>query len=105
MTNDSGNMAIMCAFALVPMVAAAGAGLDYAHSLKVQAQLQESVDAAALAGASAMRSSGNVSTARNMVNNFLANFKGGDGNPPVVTTVIDAIGRVSVTANVTSRPL
>ncbi len=99
-SEDSGNMAMMCAVVVVPLLAAAGAGLDYAHSLKVQAQLQESVDAAALAGAGVMRNGGNSSAAQTAVNNFLATFKGADGNAPVVTTVIDAAGTVKVTANV-----
>ena len=45
-----GNMATMFALSFIPLVAVAGAAVDYGNALRVKAQLQNAVDTAALTG-------------------------------------------------------
>ncbi len=47
--SDRGNIAMMFAIALVPLMIAAGAGLDFARAMLVRQQMGEALDAAALA--------------------------------------------------------
>jgi Flp pilus assembly protein TadG len=47
--SDRGNIAMMFAITLVPLVIAAGAGLDFARAMLVRQQMGEALDAAALA--------------------------------------------------------
>jgi len=44
-----GNVAMIYALALVPLAAAAGAGLDYARAVVVRSNMEEAIDSAALA--------------------------------------------------------
>ena len=46
-----GNVAAVFALAAIPVVGVAGIAVDYSRAFRVQADLQYSVDAAALAGA------------------------------------------------------
>ena len=47
--GESGNVAIITAIALVPLMMAGGAAVDYGNWVAVQARLQAATDAAALA--------------------------------------------------------
>ncbi len=48
--SNRGNVGMMFAMLSVPLVALAGAGIDYAHVNKVRAEMQAACDAGALAG-------------------------------------------------------
>jgi Flp pilus assembly protein TadG len=52
--SDRGNVAVIFAVALVPLIGGAGAVVDYARLTGTRATLQSAADAAALAGAKAM---------------------------------------------------
>ncbi len=54
--DRSGNVAIIFAFAALPLMFAVGAAVDYGHAGDVQSRLQIASDAAVLAGAKAGRS-------------------------------------------------
>jgi Flp pilus assembly protein TadG len=47
--SERGNVAMMFAVALIPLMIGAGAGLDYARAMLVRQQMTEALDAAALA--------------------------------------------------------
>ncbi len=47
--SDRGNVAMMFAIALIPLMIGAGAGLDFARAMLVRQQMSEALDAAALA--------------------------------------------------------
>lgn len=84
--DRSGNVASLFAVALVPILAAAGAALDYADLARNKSRLQSSVDAAALAVAAARLDGQNqrVDLARKTA---LANFATAGGSGAVVVTL------------------
>jgi Flp pilus assembly protein TadG len=47
--STRGNVAMMFGIALVPLLVAAGVGLDYARSALVRSQMSDALDAASLA--------------------------------------------------------
>src|SRR5437773_5088547 len=51
MRQTSGNVSIMFALAIVPLILAAGAAVDYVRASRAQTALQAAVDGAALAAA------------------------------------------------------
>lgn len=62
-----GNLAITTALAAVPLAVAATAAIDYGRLTRVRASLQETVDSAALAAASATATSNNTTAARQKI--------------------------------------
>ena len=61
--NAEGAVAVLFAVMAIPLVIAAGVGVDYSRAAEVRAALQSTVDAAALAGASAYTNPSAQSTA------------------------------------------
>src|SRR5918993_3749581 len=55
--DSSGNVAAAFAFSVLPLVGLAGAAVDYSRATKVQSNLQQITDAAALKAAAARVSS------------------------------------------------
>jgi Flp pilus assembly protein TadG len=66
-TNARGNVAIMCAVAAIPMVAAVGCVVDYSMASSIKTKLQAAADAASLATVSI--NSPVIATAQNMSGN------------------------------------
>lgn len=56
--DERGGVAVMAAFALVPLLAMAGLGVDATRAYLVEAKLSQALDAAALAGGRAMFEAG-----------------------------------------------
>lgn len=77
--NRRGSVATWFGLSLVPLLVFTGAGLDLGRTLNQKAQLQNAVDAAALAGASAYTSSATSATAVAAANNYMAQFKASSG--------------------------
>jgi len=66
-TNRFGNVAVITALAVLPMVAAMGCAVDYSMATMVKTKLQAAADAASLATVSI--NSSVVTTAKNMSGN------------------------------------
>lgn len=62
--NRNGNVAILFALLIVPVVSSIGSAVDYGGALKNRTQLQTALDAAALAGGRTYQTSGSVSEAK-----------------------------------------
>ncbi|MBD8678479.1 TadE/TadG family type IV pilus assembly protein [Sphingomonas sp. CFBP 13720] len=103
--NERGNALMIMAFAMFPLLAAIGSGLDIGRAQMARAKLQQAVDAAALAGRRVMTGD-NIETAKPEVATYMAfNFPGGlYGTAPVtITTTKPDVGAVKVVAT-TSIP-
>lgn len=73
-----GNVAMMFGFLAIPLIALAGAAVDYSNALRLKSKLQSALDATALAVA---RDGGEMSAAEvtDLANNFFsANLTGGE---------------------------
>ena len=95
--SDSGNVAVIFAIALVPIVYLMGMTLDYTDAIHRKAQLDAAADAASIAAATpAMMSQTNdVATAQaKMVFNATANTLPGLAGTPVATISVTNIGLV-----------
>jgi Flp pilus assembly protein TadG len=100
-----GNSLILMGAALLPLMAAIGSGVDIARAYMARTKLQQSVDAAALAGRRAMTGD-NIETAKPEATAYLAfNFPNGIyGTTPVVSSITRPdVGEVMVGAK-TSIP-
>jgi Flp pilus assembly protein TadG len=83
-SNKRGNVAVIFAIAIIPLIGAVGAAIDYSEATRVKAKLQSAADAAAVASisqrsngwiqASTMTSDGSVSAGVTDANNIF------DGN-------------------------
>ena len=62
--NEAGATAILFGLTLVPIIGFAGAAVDYANAYRIRSELQNALDAAALAAARAMDASDNESVAQ-----------------------------------------
>ncbi|MDE2165950.1 MAG: hypothetical protein KGJ66_06395 [Alphaproteobacteria bacterium] len=69
--DDRGNVAILLGILLIPLALAIGAGVDYGHAVEIRASLQNTVDSAALSGASAYTSSSAQSTAQALAQSYV----------------------------------
>ena len=117
----NGNIAAIFAIAIIPIVVAVGAAIDFAKSSEVKSQLQKSIDAAVLAGVT-QASTTQISTASSV---FTGDYSGkygttasatftqnGDGSlagtatSSVSTSFLNVIGMTSlgVTASATAKP-
>ncbi len=98
--STSGNVAIIFALAVVPLLGAVGIAIDYSNASEVQARLQNSVDAAALVGAQALVAGQSPSE---VVNAFVAsNFADQPGvSAPVINVGVDSsTGTVTINSSV-----
>jgi len=90
-----GNMAVIFALAAIPVIGAIGAAVDLSKANDVKTTLQNSLDAAVLAGVT-QSTSNQISTATALFNgDFVARF----GNSATVSFTQNADGSLSGTAN------
>ena len=82
--NAEGTVAVLFAVMMIPLVIAAGVGVDYGRAANVRAALQSTVDAAALAGASVLSSPGAQSTATALSQSYVS---AGTATLPAPTTI------------------
>ena len=84
--DRKGNVAIIFAFALMPIVFLTGMGIDYTVATQKKTMLDAAADAAALSGVTpammAQPSSASVTAAQNMFNSQVANIPGLDYAAP-----------------------
>lgn len=95
--SERGNVAIIFAFALIPVVLAIGAGIDYGSGSAVKAKLDGVADAASLSAVSYSALSLNATTAQT---NALAAFNAQVAHVPRMTSVAPT---VTVTDGSTGR--
>jgi len=67
--QSAGNVAVLVALAIIPLLAAGGLAIDYTRALQFKTTLQGAVDSAALAGASELSTS--TTTAKTMATTYL----------------------------------
>ena len=94
-----GNIAIMFAFSLIPVIASVGLGVDMARAYAVKSRMAAALDAAALAVGS---STGTTAQLQQIAQNFFnANFPPGtiDASPTIAITVNG--DTITATANAT----
>ncbi len=97
--HTKANTAVMFAVAAVPLLGCVGFGVDYAMANRVKANLQVTLDAAALAGSEAVLQ--NVADPDDVVSAYInANFNGSYGLVPAVATHVQSNGTVDVSASV-----
>ena len=77
--NESGAVAVLFALALIPLMLLAGAGLDMSRTYNQKQELQNAVDAAALAGASVYTSSDTQASAVTTATTYMKNFQTSSG--------------------------
>jgi len=94
LTERDGNIAVVFAIALVPIVVTVGAAVDFAKSGDVKAQLQKSIDAAVLAGVT-QPSALQISTANNV---FTGDYSGKYNTSATATFTQNSDGSLSGTA-------
>lgn len=96
--SKRGNVAMMFGLAMVPLTIAAGTGLDYSRAMLVRQQMNEALDAAALAiGATPGLSQSSAQTLANSY--FSANYqvdKTSFGTPSTPTVTYNSNGSVSI---------
>ncbi|HEY4077375.1 MAG TPA: pilus assembly protein TadG-related protein [Rhizomicrobium sp.] len=100
--STRGNVAMMFAVALVPLIIATTTGLDYARAMLVRSQMSDALDAAALAVGS---SGGTLDAVKAMAQAYFnANYKGdmgaGGTGPTVNVSNYDSKGSVTITADI-----
>ncbi|MEE4237456.1 MAG: pilus assembly protein [Anderseniella sp.] len=101
--DQSGATALVIGLAAIPLVMAAGAGVDYGNWVAVNSRLQAATDAAALAAGRAMNKT--EEERRQIANDYFhANF----GQPknsgvPSMTMALDELGNINVTGQVTVK--
>ena len=100
LTSKRGNVAMMFAIALVPLMIGAGAGLDFARAMLVRQQMSEALDSAALAVGSTTGL--DQTTAQALAQKYFdANYtvdKSEYGAPVIQPPTYDANGSISLTA-------
>ncbi len=110
--DKSGNMAVLFAIALLPVLAAIGSAIDYSLATKMRAKLQSAADAASVASisqkspgfiaAAAMSGDGSVAAAVTDANNvFDGNMSGITGYTNLTRTSTVTKAGIKLTSNVT----
>ena len=110
-----GNIGIMFALALLPVLATVGAAVDYSNVLRIKSQMQAALDAATLAGGRELQVSGDANaawtTAENFFNSavaslpagsFRTNGNGGTQTPHLTTDQATAVDVTNNTVNLTA---
>lgn len=82
--NTDGTVAVLFGILMIPLIVAGGVAVDYGRAAIVQAALQHTVDAAALAGASVLSSPAAQTTATALSQNYVS---AGTATLPVQATV------------------
>ncbi len=103
--NTAGNVMMMTAFALIPLMGMIGAGVDMSRAYLVKSRLQQACDAGALAGRKFMTGATLTTAVSTQAQNFFKNNfpTGSFGTTNVTfTPTLDATGQVigSATASV-----
>ncbi len=99
--DQSGNMAIVVAMAVVPLMMAGGAAVDYGNWVSVQARLQAATDAAALAAGREANLT-DEELERVATDYFHSNFgKPKNAGTPEMTLTIGQDGKLRIDAHVT----
>ncbi len=114
--NRGGNVALMFAIAIVPLLIAMGAAIDYALAAKMRTKMEAAADAASLSAivqqspgytaAAAMTSNGNVPAGSAEASNiFNANMQGitGYSNLSLTTTVTKTNSALASTVSFTAQ--
>jgi Flp pilus assembly protein TadG len=97
--DERGNVSIITALAGLPILLAAGTAIDYSYQAGLHAELQQAVDAAALAGTIAKKKT-NAERQTRAANALAANFTW-SGDNPSATYVFEG-AKTTVTATITS---
>lgn len=96
--DRGGNAATMFALSLVPIIGMVGFAVDYSNANRIKAQLQNTLDSAALAGAQAVaRNDPNPSA---VVTQFVSSSFRANGLVPTVSVAVQNTGSVTVNASV-----
>jgi len=74
--NDRGTIAVLFGLLLIPLAVAIGAGFDYGRALQIRSVMQNTVDAAALSGASAYTAPSAQSTAQALAQSYVTKGTG-----------------------------
>lgn len=93
--NDGGNVTIIAAISIVPVLLAAGSAIDYIGANRLETSLQSAVDAAALAAAASPSDETSIKSA--LAATFLHNTAEFEATIPDVTVAEDRV-TVSATA-------
>jgi Flp pilus assembly protein TadG len=93
--DERGSLLVWFALALIPLLYAVGAGIDYGRSVNFKAQLQGAADAAALAGASAYVDSSGASTATSVATTYMNNFVAAMGSSYGITYAVSTTAKSS----------
>ncbi len=94
--DAKGNVAMFFAISMVPLLAIVGAGVDYAVGLRAKSELQIAMDAAVIAGATALSQGSTNAQVQTVVANFVAaKYRSPDGSAPTVTSSVDVTGKVT----------
>jgi Flp pilus assembly protein TadG len=94
--NDRGNVAIIFALALVPLIGLSGAAMDYGRASMVRSQMQASTDVTALALSSEAATDTNAQLQANALSLFLANFN----QPATQNLTVSAVYSTSGGSNI-----
>lgn len=93
--DRSGNIGVMFALGMIPMVGAVGAAIDYSKAAQLRSQMQQQLDAAVLAGAKESNTTLRIATAT-------AHFQAQSGNDwgatPTANFTVDGDGKLTGTA-------
>lgn len=102
--STRGNVAMMFGIALVPLLVAAGVGLDYARSALVRSQMSDALDAASLAVGSTTgldRAKAEALAKKYFDANYQGDISSGKPDVTIGTNDYNSQGSVTVTANYT----
>ena len=86
--DDRGNVAMIFAIAMVPVVVAAGGAVDYSRAVQLQMTVQDALDSAALAAGREIGVLTNAQLHDKAEDYYLANLGGKLADPPEMTTTI-----------------
>ena len=93
--STRGNVAMMFAVCLIPLIAVTTGGMDYVHAMLIRSEMSDALDAAALAVGSTKNPADPSKLAQDFFN---ANYNG-SGSPTVTTNYNSANGSVTVNAS------
>ncbi|HEX7871284.1 MAG TPA: pilus assembly protein TadG-related protein [Sphingobium sp.] len=101
--NRRANVSLLFGFAIIPLTAATGMGIDYARAMRLQTRLNVAADAAALAAVSKLEMSASTSAARTAAYNmFVAQAQPYVTNGTLTMTFTDTSQLTVTVADTTS---